>query len=474
LAALGRSAARWRVGVAIAMPVWLVLALATTDPAVTDPAVTDRLAPVALVPRVIVRADTRSLTPAAGPACHTSSRVACYQPFQLRRAYDLEPLYARGITGRGTTIAIIDPFGSPTIAQDLAHFDTAFGLPAPPSFRVLTPEGPIPAYRPGAKDRYAWASETSLDVEWAHAIAPRASIVLVETPTDEVEGTSGFPDIVAAERYVLAHHLAEVISQSFGATEPTFANAAAVFSLRGAYVTAKADAVTVLASSGDLGATDYEDNAVDIYPRRVTSWPASDPLVTAVGGTRLDLSGSGAQLAAAVAWNDTYSSSPPVPEASGGGTSVFFARPSYQDAVAASTGAHRGVPDVAMSAACSGPVDVYVGVGGAAVPMGWVRVCGTSEAAPLFAGVVALADQLAGRALGFLNPSLYGLLSTTHSGIVAVTSGNNTVAFTSRGHRVTVQGFDARRGYSLVTGVGTIDAATFVVALVAESKRLGG
>jgi subtilase family serine protease len=462
----------WRIGVAIASAVSLVLAFVVV--LTPSPAVPERLAGLDLAPQAIERTSAQSGTPPTTAACRAWSHGAtsCYQPFQIRRAYDLAPLYARGITGRGITIAIIDPFGSPTIARDLAQFDKAFGLPAPPSFRVITPEGPIPAYQASGKDRYGWASETSLDVEWSHAIAPRASILLVETPTDEVEGTTGFPDIVAAEHYVLRHHLAQVISQSFGATEPTFSGAAAITPLRSAYSAARTDKVTVLAASGDLGATDFEDNAVGIYPRRATSWPASDPLVTAVGGTRLDLSNSGARLSAAVAWNDTYTTTLPYPSASGGGRSIYFARPSYQDPDSALTGSHRGVPDIAMSAACSGSVDTYVGVVAPGIAAGWGTSCGTSEATPMFAGIVALADQLAGHALGFLNPAIYGLVRTTHNGIVAVTSGNNTVAFSSHGHRVTVQGFGTHKGYSLVTGVGTIDAANFVPALVAESRRL--
>ena len=97
--------------------------------------------------------------------------------------HDLPPLTAKGITGSGQTIVVVDSFGSPTIASDLAHFDSYFKLPAPPSFRVIQPAGPVPAFQPGNKNRVGWAEETTLDVEWAHVIAPGARIVLVETPT---------------------------------------------------------------------------------------------------------------------------------------------------------------------------------------------------------------------------------------------------------------------------------------------------
>ncbi len=149
----------------------------------------------------------------------------------------------------------------------------------------------------------SWAEETTLDVEYAHALAPGASILLVETPTSENEGITGFPQIVTAEEYVIDHGLGAVISQSFSATEETFASYAQLRPLRAAYTDAESHHVTVLAASGDEGATDYKANGSDFYTRRVTSWPDSDPLVTGVGGTQLLQSG-GAYTSAA--WNDTY------------------------------------------------------------------------------------------------------------------------------------------------------------------------
>ncbi len=423
-----------------------------------------------LVPQATVVHVVSSSSPPTTAQCEAESggHTACYQPFQLQAAYDLAPLYAKHDNGKGETIVIVDAYGSPSIVRDLATFDKAFSLPAPPSFKIITPRGPIPPYSPSGKDRTSWAAETTLDVQWAHAIAPGASILLVETPTDEVEGTTGFPDIVAAENYVLAHHMGQVISQSFGATEQTFTGYKQLSPLRSAFINANADHVSVLGGSGDLGATDYQYNAVDIYPYRVTSWPASDPLVTAVGGTRLDLSSSGTQLAAPVAWNDTYAKTPPQPSSTGGGRSIFFSRPSYQSAVAAVTGTHRGVPDISMSAACSALVDVYFSFGG--VTPGWETICGTSEATPLLAGIVAIADQVAGHALGLLNPALYKMAAAKDPGIVPVTSGNNTVSFRQGGTTVNVTGFTASSGYNLVTGLGTLDAAKFVPELVAASK----
>jgi subtilase family serine protease len=176
-------------------------------------------------------------------------------------------------------------------------------------------------------------------------------------------------------------------------------------------------------------------------------------------------------------WNDTYSStanqlvnrnSGPDPLAGGGGKSVVFARPAYQNTVRAVVGDHRGVPDISMSAACTGAVNIYQSFPGQSA--GWYALCGTSEAAPLFAGIVALADQVAGHPLGLINPALYQLAAEHAAGLVGVTAGNNTVSFRQNGRILAVRGFTARSGYSLAAGLGTVDGALFVP----ELARLAG
>ncbi len=428
------------------------------------------LAGVTVQPGVI-HVGRAQASPPTTAGCEKSYKVACYEPAQIRRAYSLPQLYATGVTGRGTTIVVVDSFGSPTIRHDLTVFDRTFGLPAPPSFRIIRPAGRVPRFDPGNSDMVGWAGETTLDVEYAHTVAPGASILLVETPVSETEGVHGFPQIVAAEEYVIRHHLGDVISQSFSATEQTFPSRAAVEALRGAYRLADRDHVTVLAASGDSGAADVGGNQTTYYLHPVTSWPDSDPLVTGVGGTQLHFDAAGRPTAPTV-WNDTYSTAAnefadgdagPNPLASGGGRSVLFGRPGYQDGVAAIVGDHRGVPDISMSAACNGSVDTYSSYPGA--PAGWTPSCGTSEATPLFAGIVALAAQMAGRPLGLINPALYQLAADHAPGIVDVTSGNNTVSFSQGGTVRTVRGFSARAGYSLAAGVGTVNAEYFVPEL---------
>ena len=438
---------------------------------------TAALAGVVVRPGVIRvgRARETEAGPLTTAECQKLDHVACYGPAQVRQAYGLPALYAKGVTGRGATIVIVDSYGSPTIRHDLAVFDQAYRLPAPPAFRIIQPAGQVPAYDPASSDMVGWAGETTLDVEWAHAIAPGAKILLVETPVSETEGVHGFPQIVAAEEYVLRHHLGDVISQSFSATEETFPSKAAVQALRGAYELADRDRVTVLAASGDSGAADLGPDETTYYSFRVTSWPDSDPLVTGVGGTQLHFTAQGAPAAPTV-WNDTYNTAAneftagtagPNPLASGGGTSIFFTRPSYQDGVRDIVGGSRGVPDISMSAACNGAVDTYGSFSGAAA--GWSPECGTSEATPLFAGIVALADQVAGHSLGLINPALYRLAAQGQPGVVDVTSGDNTVSFTQDGREQTVTGFSARPGYDLATGLGTVDARYFVPELAAAA-----
>jgi subtilase family serine protease len=430
---------------------------------------------VLISPDAIHVAGARKAPPSTA-FCEQHFKIACYQAGQIERAYGLPDLYRQGVTGAGQTIVIVDSYGSPTVAHDLAVFDKAEHLPAPPRLRVIQPAGRVAPYRAN-DNREGWAGETELDVEYAHAIAPGASIVLVETPTAENEGRTGFPQIVKAEKYVIAHHLGGVISQSFSATEQTFATPERLLSLRGAYVDAARAGVTVLAASGDSGAADTRYNGSTYYLHPVTSWPDSDPLVTGVGGTQLHLAAAGRARPATV-WNDTYNvptnryiegDKGPNPLAGGGGKSVIFARPSYQNSVAAVVGGQRGVPDISMSGACNGAADMYQSFRGQ--PAGWYPTCGTSEATPEFAGIVALADQVAGHPIGLINPALYRLSARHAPGIADVTSGSNTVTFKQGGKWHTVHGFRARPGYDLASGVGTVNAPLFVPELAALAQH---
>lgn len=315
--------------------------------------------------------------------------------------------------------------------------------------------GNVPPFDPTNEDHTGWAGETTLDVEYAHAIAPDAHIVLVETGVAETEGVTGLPEMMDAEKALIKSGRADVISQSFGATENTFpgfdkGDFKSIKDLRYAFQFAAAHNVTVLAASGDNGATDAMENGSDLYPYKVNSWPSSDPLVTSIGGTQMTLDNDGKRTAADKVWHDDYG-------AAGGGVSGVFERPWYQASVANVTGNHRGTPDISMSAAVDGAAWTYESYDPTRV--GWHLTGGTSEATPIFSGVVALADQLAGYRLGQLNWRLYGLglLPSQWSGITDVTTGDNSWN--------AVTGYQAAKGYDLASGLGTIDAARFVHAI---------
>jgi subtilase family serine protease len=331
-------------------------------------------------------------------------------------------------------------------------FDRQFGLP-PITIKVLSPIGTVP-FNPAGKDMLGWAGETELDVQIIHAIAPDAAIVVLTSPVDETEGTIGLPQFRQLEQYAVTNHLGNIISQSFGASEVTLEK-----DPLGQQEIQKWDAffkqattqqgITFFASSGDNGATDYTDlQATKLSPTPTTSFPTDDPWVTSVGGTTLQRNGTGFQE---IAWS-----------MSGGGFSIFFATPSYQQTLPTSVQAllnhRRGVPDVAGDADPDTGLAVYL-------PGGWTLGGGTSASAPLWAAFMAIANQMAGHPLGFINTALYKLAA---SGAYAqdfhdIVVGNNTVNL----HGVQVQGYPAVQGWDPVTGLGTPNAEKLLPDLIA-------
>ncbi|MER6064346.1 S53 family peptidase [Streptomyces sp. NPDC001792] len=383
--------------------------------------------------------------------CQSKWHIACYNPLQYRTAYNLNPLYKKGITGKGRTIVIVDSFGSPTVQHDLDVYSKQFGLP---STKVQVVKwGHVPKFDPKNSDMTGWAGETTLDVEMAHAVAPGAKIVLVETAVAETEGTTGLPEMMSAEKSLIDHGVGDVISQSFGATENTFPGFAkgdfsSIKKLRYAFEAAQRKHVTVLASSGDGGATDLKADGKTYYHKRVNSWPSSDPLVTSIGGTQLHLNDKGERVKPDSVYND-YG-------AGGGGQSHVFTRPAFQDGVKSVVGTRRGTPDISMAAAVNGGAWIYSSYDPTAT--GWDVSGGTSEASPLFSGIVALADQAAGHRVGNINAALYTLLKQKNPGVVDVNDGTDN---TYEG----VKGYKAVGGYDMATGVGTLDALRLVQVL---------
>lgn len=349
---------------------------------------------------------------AAHPPIHvrgnaTTTYQSGYQPSQLKHAYGVDQL---PYTGAGETIAIVDAYGSPSIQSDLATFDAQFGLPAA-NLTVAYPNG-TPRTDAG------WALETSLDVEWAHALAPDAKILLVAAKS------ASTTNLVSAIDYATSHG-AQVVSNSWGGSE---------FSSEASYDSHFQHAgVVYTASAGDSGAG--------------VEWPAASPYVLSVGGTSLQVDANNNWLSES-AWTS-----------SGGGNSAYETRPAYQNNWTSVVGTARGVPDIAWDADPNTGVAVYdsTSYNGQS---GWWVVGGTSVGAPSWAALIALIDQ--GRTSPLSNSDvmtqLYNLAGTTGS-----------TGYTTNYHDVTSgsNGNSSLPGYDLVTGIGSPQMNNLGPALVA-------
>jgi subtilase family serine protease len=354
-----------------------------------------------------------SAAPAAGQlatVAHTNLKVKAnasstytsgVTPSQMRTAYGINLLSQ---TGAGQTIAIVDAYGSPTIQNDLNTFDAQFGL-SNTTVTVANPGG-TPTVNGG------WALETALDVEWAHAIAPQANILLVQAKT------ASTTDLLTAIDYATSHG-AVVVSNSWGGSE-TSTEASLDTHFQG-------NGVVYVASSGDTGGQ--------------REWPAVSPYVLSVGGTTLNY-GTGGTYSSESAW-----------ASAGGGKSVYEKTPSYQSGVTGVVGTSRGVPDIAMDADPNSGAAVYSSTKDQG-QSGWFQVGGTSLSAPMWAGLVALADQ--GRTNKLTNfTAISDLYSMSSSNFHDITTGSN--------------GNPALTGYDLVTGLGTPVANNLIPAWTAAN-----
>ncbi len=408
--------------------------------------------------------------PPTSAQCQAAFGIACYGPPDLRAQYQFGPAYAAADTGKGQTIVIFDSFGSPTIAQDLATFDAAYNIPAPPSFTVYEPEGNVVydylnvsaaavAANKNQQTEINWGYETTLDVEWSHAMAPGASIALVVTPNAETEGVQGLTNLQNAQRWALDHHIGTIWSNSWAATEQSFHDTPVVEGLNALYHQAASEGVSAFFATGDSGAANVDKQGA-IYPTPTVNFPNSSPDVVAVGGT--EIAGGGTQPISSyqpeAAWNDFAG-------AGGGGFSSIFAEPSYQGSIADAAGT-RAVPDVSYNAALISSILVYESFDPRA-PAGWTLIGGTSAAAPQWAAVDAIANQADG-SLGFLTPRLYQVSASAAayaSSFHDIKTGNNT--FNG------VTGYPAGAGWDPATGLGTPNVAGLVTALKSTSGGNG-
>jgi subtilase family serine protease len=417
-------------------------------------------------PRAFVKSN--GVAPNGIPACATNDPTSptpgiiyCYTPGFIYTAYNILPVLQSGNFGQGQTIVIIDAFGSPTIAQDLATFHQVFfgsSFPAP-DFQVICAAGcPNVNLKNKPQDEAGWTFETTLDVEWAHAIAPLAKIRLIVAP--DPHGDS----INLAIRYAVDHYPGSIVSQSFGTPEASFKGNNSHFKqAHQTYVDAVANGMTLLASSGDFGATNGNFSVAN------ASYPASDPLVTGVGGTQGLPEGNLVLLAgqcappstssctpvaygAEAVWNEAF-----IASAGGGAVSTIFAPPSWQSALGFSG---RAVPDVAYNAAVDGGVLIYYSAEGPAAA-GFYIIGGTSAGSPQWAGIFALANTARAAAskgsIGFANAAIYAIAQGANYAVDFhdITAGNNILSGSTIG-------FAAHAGYDLATGWGTPNVANLV------------
>jgi subtilase family serine protease len=381
--------------------------------------------------------------------CQTpGAAVRCYEPKQIRRAYSIQPLLNQGFTGKGRTIVIIDAFQSPTIVNDLHLFDKTFGLENP-ALNIIAPFGLTP-FNPNDPNQVGWSAEITLDVEWSHAIAPDATIDLVLALSNNDQ------DIFNVTKYAVDHNLGDVLSQSFGEAE-TCANPQLLEQEHQLFEEARDKGISVFASSGDEGAAQPTCDGSTFFLSAST--PASDPLVTSVGGTYLNANPKSGQYIGEAAWNDSFG-------ASGGGFSTIYARPSYQNGFFSHSG--RGVPDVSYDADVNGGVLVAWSESGQGANLFFI-FGGTSSGSPQWAALTALADQFAQQRLGWLNPSLYNIgrnPSLYAACFHDIRVGDNTFTGAgSNGKQVTIQGYNTLVGWDAVTGLGTPIANVLVKTL---------
>lgn len=377
--------------------------------------------------------------------CIKEDGLACYTPQILHAAYRIPWTINGQWAGTGEQIAIVDAYGSPTVASDLATYSAEFGLPAA-DLHVYYPLG-APTFNPLQNhSEVSWAEETSLDVQTAHGLAPGARINLIVAPNNHGNALN------VAEQYAVSNNLGAVMSMSFGAPEASIGgggNNLQVQQAHAIYQQAAAAGMSVFASSGDAGASNG-------YPVANALYPASDPLVTAVGGTDLFVSNKGSYKSETT-WNDTDPSLCPFGcqygafGATGGAPSAVFASPSYQ---AGFSGYQtRTTSDVAFNASVYTATMIYLGFLGG-TNNGFYFFGGTSEGAPSWAAITADLDQALGSAgsLGQLNLPLYHLAA--NSRVYTLDFNDVTVGGNSDPYP-TAPGFSADTGYDLPTGLGT-------------------
>jgi len=405
-------------------------------------------------------------SPAAGSTADCHSVTTCYTPQQLQVAYGVRPLLNRGINGRGVTVVLpelaesrLNPPLVTNLRQDMAAFDRLFHLPAA-RMRVVTTLA-------GARSPWLAFGEEVLDVEMVHALAPEATLVILLLPTTSLDNTkNAVSAAVASLRLGSTEGDVMSISAAGQIGGEHCVSRAQVMAVNAALQTAASRHVTVVAASGDIGAV---AEPCDVYgaltgnrpftPVKEVNLLASDPLVLGAGGTRLAASHTTGAWQGETAWGLPYGVPGTPFQASGGGFSHLFPRPAYQNGIPAIT-AGRGVPDVSADASGHTGMAFALSAGGKTM----IRNSGgTSASAPIWAALIALADQYAGHRLGLVNPAIYRIARSRyyHQAFHDITVGDNTAQFPRR----TITGYRAAPGWDPVTGWGSPDAQVLIPLL---------
>jgi len=352
-------------------------------------------------------------------------------PDQIRAAYDVNPLLQSGYTGKGVTVAILTPTIGKTFYSDLKAFNSKYGLPD-------TVISVAQSYHPSEESPNM---EVTSDTEFVHAMAPDAKILIVHDAS-----------------YVIDHNAADIVTTSWGQAggnqwdNGDGSAAKTVRSFNDEFAKSVGEKILLIATSGDGGSN------MTIFSGKGDFWrkhlPDSyltpdSPYITFVGGTALTLQDG---RYSETGWDH-----------SGGGPYSLFPEPDWQTGPGVPQNHHRNIPDVALNAACETPYANYFnGSQGS--------FCGTSAAAPTFAGIMADIEQAAGERLGFLNPILYSLASSDPSVFHEITSGCSLLQPNWNDPAATKPGYCAHASWNFVTGLGSIDATRLASHLAPRAQ----
>jgi subtilase family serine protease len=418
-------------------------------------------------------------TPLAGAStpCLNGPGIPCYVPAEIQQAYNF-PSGSGAPTGAGQTIVVVTAYGAPFTREDLFTFALGNGIRYRPNLTVYSQQTAIPTAH-GSGQTYFWQVETDLDAQWAYAMAPQAHIVIAVANSDDTL------DVAQVMREVLPQYPGAIVTQSFGMDETGPASDPALVStFSPMYLDTLRHGGTVLAASGDLGASNGTEleamfSGLGVTPSAMAAYPASDPLVLAVGGTMGNpypdgLLTDAGTYGAEQAWNEISPFGQP--GATGGAPSVVFDAPPWQRSLHTKA---RLDPDVSYNAALVDGALVILscrpapdGTLAACDPdnQGYVAVGGTSAGAPQWAAIVALANQVrmnqARAPLGLVSPLLYDIARDRRAyarDFNDITTGSNALDLRAFGSPVpSAFGFAAAPGYDLATGLGTPNVANLL------------